>query len=164
MPKAGDVCLAEKSVHVHIQSGSVFKRRPKPPIATLPTIHMCAAEPQSSCDPGWHLKIRLTCRPHAAWRVRNRVVLFAIGGLRRAGTTAKAECFEMLRIADRPAAHAGPQLIEFDGNHHQRRTIARFPIDYHVRCNLPTAAESLIACGPFSRFLDFRHFKSLSRP
>jgi len=124
MPKVGDVCLAEKSVRS----------------ATLPTIHVHAAEPQSSCDPGSHLKIRLTCRPHAAWRVRNRVVLFAIGGLRRAGTTAEAECFEMLRIADRPAAYVGPQLREFDGNHHRCGMIARFPIDYRVRSGLrPTA-------------------------
>lgn len=115
-------------------------RGPNRRSATLPTIHVSAAQPQSSCDPRSHLKIRLTYRPHAAWRVRNRVVLFAIGGLRRAGTTAEAECFEMLRIADRPAAYAGPQLHEFDGNHHRCGMIARFPIDYRVRSGLrPTA-------------------------
>jgi hypothetical protein len=97
--------------------------------------------------PDSHLKIHLTRRPRAAWRVRNRVVLFAIGGLGRARTTAEANCFEMLRIADRPAAHPGPQLHKFDGNYDRRRTIARFS-DYHVRCGLPTADESVIGCEP----------------
>jgi hypothetical protein len=64
----------------------------------------------------------------------------------------------MMRIADRPAAHAGPQLHKFDGN---RRTIARFPIDYYVRCGLPTAAESAIACDSFSRLVNFGHLKSI---
>jgi hypothetical protein len=40
----------------------------------------------------------------------------------------------MLRIADRPAAHAGAQLHKFDGNRRRRRTIATFPIHYDVRC------------------------------
>lgn len=128
---------------------------------TLPTIHVCAAKPLSSCDRGSHPKIRLTSRPHAAWRVRNRVVLFAIGGLRRAGTTAEAECFEMLRIADRPAAHAGPQLHEFDGNQHRCGMIARFPTDYRVRSGLLPTAEFAIGCGSFSRLLGFRHLKSI---
>ena len=95
-----------------------------------------------SCDPRSHLKIRLTCCPRAAWRVSNPVVRFTIGGLRRTRRTAEAECFEMLRIADRPAAHAGPQLHKFDGNQDRRRT--RFPIDFHEWRRLPTATESVI--------------------
>jgi hypothetical protein len=66
----------------------------------------------------------------------------------------------MLRIADRPAAHAGPQLHKFDGDQ-CRQTIASFPIDYHVRCGLPAASESAIACRSFSKLLDFRHLKSI---
>ena len=125
------------------------------------TIHARAAWPQSSCDPRSHLKIRLTRRHRAAWRVGNRIVLLAIGGLRRAPTTAEAECFEMLRITDRPPAHAGPQLHKFDGNQRRRRTSTSFLIDYHVPSGLTTTAESAIAFGSFSRLLDFRHLKSI---
>lgn len=86
--------------------------------------------------------------------MRNRVVRFAIGGLGRARRTAEAECFEMLRIADRPAAHAGPQLHKFDGNQHRRRIIPRFPIVYPVRCGA-------IAWETFSKIIVFRHLKSI---
>ncbi len=65
----------------------------------------------------------------------------------------------MLRIAERPAAHVRPQLHEFDGNHHRRRTIGSFPIDYQLRCGCQTADESAIVRGSFSRLLDFRHPK-----
>ena len=57
--------------------------------------------------------------------MRNRVVLLAIRGLRRAQGTAEAERFELSGIANRPAAHAGPQVHEFDRNQHRRRTIMR---------------------------------------
>jgi hypothetical protein len=67
----------------------------------------------------------------------------------------------MLRVADRPAAHAGPQLHKFDGSEHRSGTIARFPMDYHVQCGLPTAAEAAIACGFFSILIDFGHLKSI---
>jgi hypothetical protein len=66
----------------------------------------------------------------------------------------------MLRIADRPAAHAGLQLHKFDGDQ-RRQTIACFPIDYHVRCGLPTTSESAIACRSISKLLHFRHLKSI---
>lgn len=91
--------------------------------------------------------------------MRNRVVRFAIGGVRRARGTAEAKCVMMLRIADRPAAHAGPQLHKLDGNSDRSRM--RFPIVYHVWCGLPTAAESTIAYRSFSRLLVFLHLKSI---
>ena len=94
--------------------------------------------------------------------MRNRGVRIAITCLRRACRTAKPECFEMLRIADRPAAHAGAQLHKVDGNRRGewRGTTTTFPIGYEVGCGLLATAEPAIVCGSFNRLGDFGHFQS----
>ena len=67
---------------------------------------ICASDLDFGC-PGRRWTVR---------SVRNRGVRFAITRLRRAGRTAEPKCFEVLRIANRPAAHARAQLDKPDRN------------------------------------------------
>ena len=91
--------------------------------------------------------------------MRNGAVCFAVTCLGRAGGTAEPECFEVLRIADRPAAHAGAQLVKPDRNRRGEghETIATRPINSEVPCSVQPAAE--LALGSL-RLGDFGHFSS----
>ena len=68
-----------------------------------------ATEPMLSRDSNWvlQLKISRTWRPWAVWSVGFCGVRLAIYSPRRTRGTAKPECFDMFRVADRPATHMG---------------------------------------------------------
>ena len=80
------------------------------------------------------------------------VVRLAINGPRRARRTAEPERFELLRIADRPTAHTGANLHEFDRNpRRERRGIIRaLPIDNEFGTRLPPTAEPAIVWESFN--------------
>ena len=118
-----------------------------------------------------YLKFGRTWRLWAVWSVRFCVVRIAIDGPRRASRTAEPECFDMFRVADRPPAHAGSKLHEFNWNRRGERSriIATLPIDHELRGGLPPAAEPAFRCGWFNRTGDlaillsqpfhWRHFR-----
>ncbi len=110
-----------------------------------------ATEPLLSRDPsrGLYLKLSRTWRRWAVWSVRFCVVRFAIDGPRRACRTAEPECFDMFRVAHRPAAHAGSKLHKFNPNRRGERPrfIATLPIDHELRSSLPVTAETILDVG-----------------
>jgi len=89
-------------------------------------------------------KISRTWRPWAVWSVGFCGVRFAIYIPRRARGTAKPECFDMFRVADRPATHARSKLHKLNSNE-LRGSILR------------VTAEPAFGCGSFSRAPDFGH-------
>ena len=102
-------------------------------------------EPPLSRDSnrGLYLKFSRTWCPWAVWRVRSCGVRFAIDGPRRACRTAEPECFDTLRVADRPAAHAGSKLHKVNLNRRGERPrfIATLRIGHQLRGSLLVTAE-----------------------
>jgi hypothetical protein len=121
-----------------------------------------ATEPMLSRDSNWVLQLKFsrTWRPWAVWSVGFFGVRFAIYSPRRARGTAKPECFDMFRVADRPATHAGSKLNKFNPNRRGERPrfIATLPIGHELRGRLLVTAEPAFGCGSFSRAPDFGHF------
>ena len=103
-------------------------------------------------------KISRTWRPWAVWSVGFCGVRFAIYIPRRARGTAKPECFDMFRVADRPATHARSKLHKFNPNRPGEGPRTTLPIGHELRGGLPVTAEPAFGCGPFSRAPDFGHF------
>ena len=99
-----------------------------------------ATEPMLSRDSNWvlQLKISRTWRPWAVWSVGFCGVRFAIYIPRRARGTAKPECFDMFRVADRPATHARSKLHKFNSDRRGERPrfIATLPIGHELRGSL----------------------------
>jgi len=121
-----------------------------------------ATEPMLSRDSDWvlQLKISRTRCPWAVWSVGFCGVHFAIYSPRRARGTAKPECFDMFRVADRPATYAGSKLHKFNPNRRGERPrfIETLPIDHELRCSLLITAEPAVGCWSFDRAADFGHF------
>src|SRR5277367_5951900 len=113
-----------------------------------------------SRDSNWQLEFSCAWRPWAVWRVGFCSVRFTICSPRRARGTAKSECFDMLRVADRPATHARSKLHKFNRNRRGERPrfIETLPIDHELRCSLLITAEPAVGCWPFDRAADFGHF------
>ena len=115
-----------------------------------------------SRESNWVLQLKFsrTWRPWAVWSVGFCGVRFAIYGLRRARGTAKPECFDMFRVADRPATHARSKLHKSNPNRRGERLrfIATLPIGHESGGSLLVTAEPAFGCGPFSGAPDFGHF------
>jgi hypothetical protein len=137
------ICLDSASARGSPRSKS---RTPEPPLSR-------------DSNRGLYLKFRTWC-PWAIWRVRSCGVRFAIDGPRRACRTAEPECFDTLRVANRPAAHGGSKLHKVNLNRRGERPrfVATLPIGHELRGTLLVTAEPAFGCRSFSRAPDFGHF------
>ena len=92
--------------------------------------------------------------------MRSCGVRFAIDGPRRACRTAEPECFDTLRVADRPAAHAGSKLHKVNPNRRGERPrfIATLRIGHEPRGAPLITADPAFRCRLFNSAPDFGHF------
>jgi hypothetical protein len=125
-----------------------------------------ATEPMLSRDSYWVLQLKFSRKwhPWAVWSVGFCGVRFAIYSPRRARGTAKPERFDMFRVAERPATHAGSKPHKFNANRRGERPrfVATLPIGHELRGgSLLVTADPAFGCGSFSRARDFGHLPLL---